>query len=95
MAAYILTTAIEAHALGAATPPTWYDDAVADGSIVDKGNGRDYFVCSRYDGPLKAVIGDYVKYTAQVSTPGQSDFVPKYFELIPKATFEATYSLEE
>lgn len=94
MAAYVLTTAIEAHPLGAASPPSWYTTAVADGSIIDKGNSRDYIVATRYAGPAKAVIGDYVTYVAQVSTPGNASFVPKYFSVIQKATFEGTYSLD-
>jgi len=76
----------EAHELGAASPPTWYTTAVADQAIKLLSDGA-YIVCER-TGWSKGVVGDFVVYTAA------ADPLPKFYTLVSKADFDATYELD-
>jgi hypothetical protein len=81
---------VEAHALGAASPPAWYTTMIADGSIVDTGlvNGVQTYRVATLTGWANGFVGGYVVYVAQVTGP---PLVPKYLKYLTKAAFEATY----
>jgi len=82
---------VEAHPLGASSPPTWYTTLIADGTIDEITTGQTYKV-GTLTGWKDAVVGDYVVFVAQVDGP---PVIPKHADVIPKDEFEATYELDE
>lgn len=80
----------EAYQLGAGSAPSWYDDFVTDGTIVDTGieKGVQTYRVGTLTGWVHCVIGDYVKYTAA------GGGAPKSVAVELKASFEANWTAQ-